>query len=281
MECIAINQLSSLKWGFFQDVIRYSASGVQGIGIWRGKLDEFGLAEAADLLYEMKMKVSSLSWAGGFTGSCGMSHQQAIDDGLEAIEAAATLKAGCLIVCPGGRNGHTDRHSQRLFRDAMSHLIPVARELNVVLALEPMFGVESRCWSFLRGINESLEALKPFSPEDCGIVLDLFHLGLNRDVARCLPSIVDRIRLVQIADRSVGNNGNRLLPETGDVSLRAWLRLLAHSGYQGPVEAEIFGAGVEYLGYDCIVNASAEFLRDSATMYSTILNQQLKSQVRK
>jgi hypothetical protein len=70
-ECLGISQLSSLRTSFFQDVVRSAAAGCTSIGIWRSKVDELGVEEAVDLVFEMKLAVSSLSWCGGFTGSEG------------------------------------------------------------------------------------------------------------------------------------------------------------------------------------------------------------------
>jgi sugar phosphate isomerase/epimerase len=262
-----------MKWSFFQDVVRYAARGANGMGLWRSKLEEFGVEEASDLLAEMKMEVTSLSWAGGFTGCSGMGHHQAIDDCISALEMAAVVRAPTLIVYPGQRNGHTERHSRRLFHDAVAELVPVARELNVSLAVEPMSGCESPRWSMFAGFQETMREIENYAPNELGIVLDLYHLGLDRDVARAIPGVINRVRLVQIADRAAHGEALRLIPGAGDVSLQPWTRLLAYAGYDGPYEFEIFGNGVAHLGYETVIHAGVECLREHAALHQTIRHQ--------
>ena len=71
MNTLAISQLSTLRWAFEEDVHAYAGRGFDGIGIYRPKLEDFGIERAVDLLAESELEVTSLSWAGGFTGSDG------------------------------------------------------------------------------------------------------------------------------------------------------------------------------------------------------------------
>jgi len=70
---IAVNEFSTLRWNFQEDVVKYASQGINKIGVSRDKVSDFGVDAAADLLFEMKMSVSSVNWAGGFTGSDGRS----------------------------------------------------------------------------------------------------------------------------------------------------------------------------------------------------------------
>ena len=75
----SISEFSTYRWSLEQEVKELSRRGIQNIGVWRAKYSDYDPDYAADLLYLNDLRVSSLSWAGGFTGSCGMSHEQAID----------------------------------------------------------------------------------------------------------------------------------------------------------------------------------------------------------
>ena len=83
MRRVSLCQFSTSRWTFHQDIIRYSTIGLDGVGIWRTKVDEVGPQEAADYLFEMKLPVSSVHWAGGFTGSEGNSYIDAVNDAIE------------------------------------------------------------------------------------------------------------------------------------------------------------------------------------------------------
>ena len=83
----------------------YAAAGFDSIAVWRQKLSDFGEDKAIELLEDSELSVSALLWAGGFTGSDGRSHQESIEDALEAVQLAAGLKAGTLVVYTGSASG--------------------------------------------------------------------------------------------------------------------------------------------------------------------------------
>lgn len=236
-ESLGISQLSSLRTSYFQDVIRSSAAGCTSIGIWRNKVDELGIEEAVDLVFEMKLNVSSLSWCGGFTGSEGGSFTMQIDDALEAIEDAAAFRAGCLLVQPGALNGHIQRHARRLLEEAFKILLPVAEDYGVRLALEPM---RASSWTHLNGLDETVRFVEQFPKNQVGLVWDLGHLGTDSQAFERLPHLVDRIAVVQLADqRSANNRSGRCGLGQGEAPLGDWLQQFRKAGYRGPWEIEV------------------------------------------
>ncbi len=98
MSKIAINEMTTYRWSFEEDVHNYAAAEVSAIGIWRQKLSDFGEDKGIELLAENGMVASSLLWAGGFTGSDGRSFKESVADADEAIRLAAALKAPCLTI---------------------------------------------------------------------------------------------------------------------------------------------------------------------------------------
>src|ERR1041385_2445400 len=122
MAGLSINEMTTYRWSFEEDVLNYRAAGVGAIGVWRQKLADFGEEKGIELLAESRLEVSNLLWAGGFTGSDGHSYRESIKDAVEAIRLAAALKAGCLVIYSGGRNGHTQNHARRLFVTALREL---------------------------------------------------------------------------------------------------------------------------------------------------------------
>ena len=66
MKRFSLSQLSTRNWSFEQDLENYRNAGIRAIGVWRHKLSDVEIGEAADLLGDSGLGVSSLSWAGGF-----------------------------------------------------------------------------------------------------------------------------------------------------------------------------------------------------------------------
>lgn len=264
---IAVSEFSTPRWSFHQDVIKYASRGINKIGISRRKIEDIGITDAADLLFEMKMGVSSVSWAGGFTGSDGFSYVDAIDDAIEAIVFASQINAECLMVYPGGRNGHTNRHACRLFENALDTLIPIAADYGIPLAIEPMIGRESRDWSSLESYRAFFGLLDNFPTEYLGCVIDLFYCGLDKTLMAEFQKYADRIRLVQIADRQAGDaakNPQRLLPGAGDVDTAYWLNGLAAAGVDCSVELEVYGYRNQSIEYGQRLSALQQCLSNHA-----------------
>ena len=138
MAILSMNETTTFRWSFEEDVANYAAAGIKGIGIWRQKVSDCGPQRAADLLREHGMTASHLFWAGGFTGSEGHSHRESIADTSEALRMAASFGAKVLVVCSGARSGHTLNHARQLVVGALKELVPIAEEFGVVMAIEPM-----------------------------------------------------------------------------------------------------------------------------------------------
>ena len=63
-----MNELTTFRWSFEEDVHNYAAADINAIGVWRQKLSDYGEEKGIELLSEYGMQVSNLLWAGGFTG---------------------------------------------------------------------------------------------------------------------------------------------------------------------------------------------------------------------
>lgn len=270
LERLSVCEFTTHRWNFYQDVVRYASEGINQIGIWRTKMDDFDRDEAIDLLFEMKMGVSSVHWAGGFTGHDGSSFVDAVDDGIGAVQLAAQVGADCLIVHPGAKNGHTDRHARRIFRSAIDNLAQAACDFGTQIVIEPIPHQPRSPWTFVSRFSEYLEIVKDFDPQYVGLAIDLFHVGHLAEAYDRLPEYVDRIGLVQIADRDIArppvefNRGrqveNRLLLGKGSIQLDRWVEKLNRLGYRGAYELEIHGRGFSRQNYKSTLEESLAYL---------------------
>jgi sugar phosphate isomerase/epimerase len=259
MHRLSVNEVTSFRWSFFQDVVKYSALGVQTIGLWRSKVDEFGFEQAADLLSEMRLAVSSLSWAGGFTGSDGNSYRLALDDAIQALFQAHMVGADKLIIYPGGRNGHTHSHALRLLNNALEELLPVANDLGVQILLEQVTAPKSEA-NFLCDPQLCFDFLQNHCPQGVGLVVDLFHLGCNRNLIENFFRVADRVKLVQLSDRRIVNGeAVRCRLGSGEVPFDVWFDLLQEYEYSGQFEIKLHGYDFEHTDYSALIQRSREF----------------------
>ena len=251
MARLAISELTTLRWSFEEDVERLAAAGIAAIGVWRHKLGDFGEEKGAELIAEAGLAVSSLQWAGGFTGSDGRSHDESIHDARQAIGSAEKLKAGCLIIHSGARGVHTHNHARRLFRQALDKLLPLAEERGVMLALEPMQGACGGEFTFVNCLDDALDLVATCNSPALRIALDTYHWGHQPQLLERLPQLAPRLALVQLGDARVPPRGetNRCQLGEGAIPLREIVHRLAAAGYDGFYEVELMGEEIEAADY--------------------------------
>ena len=262
MNTLAISELSTLRWSLEEDVHAYSQRGFKGIGVYRPKLEDYGLDRAIELLAEFSLSVTSLSWVGGFTGSDGRGFGESVLDAIEAIGDAANLRADTLIVLAGGRNNHIRNHARRTLCEALREIAGVAEEYGVRMSLEPIHPGCGEEWSFVNDIQSTLDIVETVDSPAVGLVLDTYHVGMDEEVVRWLPDVVPHLHLVQLGDARHSPLGemNRCLLGEGCVPLETILQTLREQHYNGPLEVELIGEDVEPFSYDELLDHTCEFI---------------------
>jgi sugar phosphate isomerase/epimerase len=255
MAVLSVNETTTFRWSFEEDVANYLAAGIPAIGVWRRKLSDCGEEKAAELLQESGLRVSHLFWAGGFTGSDGRTFRASVEDATEAMRTAAGLGAGSLVVYSGARAGHTHNHARRLFRDALLELVPLAAELGLVLAVEPMHPGCAGEFTFLTSLDDSVSLLDAIGSDRVKIVLDTYHLGLDPSLVRRIPEIAPRLALVQLGDAKAAPEGeqNRCRLGEGVIPLEEIVDALIAAGYDGFYDVELLGEELENADYPSLL----------------------------
>ena len=251
MARLSINELTTYRWSFEEDVRAYKRAGLDAIGVWRRKLSDFGEERGIELLADSQLAVSNLIWAGGFTGSDGRTFGESLEDALDAIRLAAAMQASCLVLYSGGRAGHTHNHARRLFREALSQLAPQAAKYGVDLAIEPMHpGIASE-WTFLTSLEETLTLLDSIDHPRVKLVFDTYHLGHEPGLFDLIPSITSRIAVVHLGDSRTPpqNEQNRCLLGQGELPLKRIVGALSAAGYEGYYDVELLGEEIETSDY--------------------------------
>ncbi len=266
MARLSMNEMTTYRWSFDEDVAEYRAAGIPAIGVWRQKLSDYGEEKAIELLTEVGLPVSNLLWAGGFTGSDGHSFRESIADAQEAIRLAAALKAGCLVVYSGGRAGHTHNHARRLLIDALRQVVPLAEELGVPLALEPMHPQCAAECTFLTTLGDTLAVMDKIGSRYLQLAFDAYHFGGDRAALAQLPQFAGRIAIVHLADGlSPGDQEqNRTRLGAGAIPLCEVIAALSAAGYDGDYDVELIGPEIENADY-------RELLQHSKAAYERVV----------
>lgn len=251
MALLSMNELTTYRWTFEQDVLNYVEAGFRAIGVWREKLCDFGEEKGLELLQESGLAVSNLLWAGGFTGSDGRSYRDSIADALEAVELAGLLRCSCLVVYSGGRSGHTHNHARRLLCGALAELAPAAAEHGVTLAIEPMHPRCSAEWTFLNTLDDALELASRSDRECVKLAFDTYHFGGDPSIVDRLEQLARDVAIVHLGDGKTEPSGeqNRCAPGRGRIPLPTIVAALARGGYAGYYDVEIIGEEIEGADY--------------------------------
>lgn len=251
IERLAINEITTYRWTFEEDVHHYTAAGIPAIGVWRQKLSDFGEEKGVELIYEQGLCVSSLLWAGGFTGSEGRTYRESIEDAQDAIHLAAQLGAESLVIYTGPRGGHTANHARRLTVSALQELADQAADADIVLAIEPMHAGCAAEWTYLTSLEETLEMLDAVGSPAAKLVFDTYHLGHSEKTLDMISEVAPRTALVHLGDAKAPPlvEQDRCQLGAGVLPLRQILTDLAAEGYTGWLEVELMGEEVESQDY--------------------------------
>jgi sugar phosphate isomerase/epimerase len=255
-----MNETTTFRWSFEEDVVHYAAAGIPALGVWRQKLSDCGLAKAKELLTLHGLKVSHLFWAGGFTGSDGRTFRESLDDAREALLTASALDCKILAVCSGPRAGHTHNHARRLLLDALRDLAAEAAEAGITLALEPMHPRCAEDWTFITSVDDALAVLDRLGSPQVKIVLDVYHLGQDDRLLARIPEILPYVALVQLGDARRPPDGiqDRCRLGEGNIPLPAIVSALRAGGYDGYYDVELLGEELETADYHSLLEHAKE-----------------------
>jgi len=251
----SISEVTTLRWDLGREIDHLVRHGFDAIALWRTKLSDLGLDEARTLLRSSGIRVSSLQWAGGFTGSDGRSFRESLGDAREAIETAARLGCSTLVVHTGSRGGHTVAHARRIVVDALRTLAPGAGREGVTLAVKPFHPTMAPGCGLLDGLAGTLALIESCGDPAVGLALDCWQFAHDPQFLPWLPQVVPHLAVVQVADgrERPDAEGERLPPGLGSLPLAEVIGALIDAGYDGDVEFDLVGESVEWLGYDAVL----------------------------
>lgn len=238
----SFNQATAKYWPL-EDVVRGCAdAGVRHVGLWREPVAEYGLARSAKLVRETGLSVTSLC-RGGFFGA-----DDWFDNNRAAIDECAELGAPALVLVCGGLFGRSLVDARTRVADGLAELVPHARAAGVTLAVEPMHPMFCADRSVVASLAGALELCAPFPPEVVGIALDTYHVWWDEHVFDLIAAHGDRIACFQLADWVIPLPEDVLvgrgLPGTGSIDFRPFLQAVLATGYNRPIEVEVFNAAL-------------------------------------
>ena len=239
---LSFNQMTADPWSLEQVVRNCSRSGIPYIGAWRHKLGG-DAAKASAMIRGAGLRVSSLCRGGWFSAPTAEERRRRVADNRVAIEEAALIGAAVLVIVSGPANGQTLDDARATVLDGLMEVLPDAAKAGVVLGIEPlhpMYAAERSVVVTLKQANEIVERLA--SPA-AGVVVDAFHVWWDPDVMDQIERARGKIVGFHVSDWPVPLPGilmGRAMMGDGVIELRRLREAVDATGYDGPIEVEIF-----------------------------------------
>lgn len=178
-------------------LLHATRSGWQDVSLMRRSIWQYGPERLHAFLQEHRLGVSSLGWAGGFTGSAGFTYREAIEDGRVAIEEAAQIGARTLVIAPGSRQGHTFRHAQRVICDGLRVLADLAARKRVQLALLTTTDRDwQNRWTSVNTLEMAQQILAAVPHPGVGLAVSLERWSEHPSACLQLKQLISRLTLV-------------------------------------------------------------------------------------
>ena len=252
LDRLSLNQATVKHLGLKEAVALCARHDIPAIGLWRDRVAEAGLAEAAAAVRAAGLRVSSLCRGGFFTRAAGDpdGRRAALADNRAALAEAAELGTDTLVLVSGGLPpGQRDLGlARRMIADAIGSLVPDAQRLGVRLgieALHPMFCAD-RC--VISSLGEAVDLALRFPADAVGVVVDTYHVWWDARLADDIARAGRRIASFQVCDWVLPLPQDTLLGRghlgDGCIDFAPICAAVAVAGYRGDVEVEIFNAEV-------------------------------------
>lgn len=115
---------------------------IRRVSVRRQQIFRIGEERMCEVLTDRGIAVSTLNFAGGFTGTIGHSFAQAVCDTRRALETAARFSAAAIVVVPGSRGLHTYQHAEQTIREGLNACLDDALRLriNMLVPLNSVLG---------------------------------------------------------------------------------------------------------------------------------------------
>ena len=243
---LAVNTATVRAWSLEQVIEGCTRSGISAIAPWRHIIQQCGLARAARLIRDAGFTITCLCRGGMFTAADEAGRRAAHDDNRRAVDEAAAIGAGSLILVagglPAGSKDLAGAHGQ--VRDGIAAVLPHARSAGVALAIEPlhpMTAADRACVNTLAHANDLCDALG----EGVGVAIDAYHVWWDPDLPRQVARSGTRILSYHVCDWLVPTRDlvfDRGMPGDGIIDLRGMRGLVEDAGYRGHCDVEIFSA---------------------------------------
>ena len=244
---LSLNQATTKRWTLAEAAEGCARAGIPWIGVWRDRLAEVGAERAGRLLRDAGLRCSGLCRGGMFPAATAEERRARIEDNRRAIEEAAAIEAGTLVLVCGPPHSRDIQGARAMVEEGIRELIPYAAEHGVRLAVEPLHPMFAGDRSVIATLREASDLVERLGSPYVGVIVDAYHLWWDADL---YPQIARAGRhtlgfhvsdwIVPLPDVLLG----RGMIGDGLIELRRIRAAVDAAGYSGPIEVEIFNQAI-------------------------------------
>jgi sugar phosphate isomerase/epimerase len=178
-----------------------------------------------------------------FPAATAQERQERIDDNRRAIDEAAELGTGVLVLVCGGLPDRDIDAAREMVREGIAAVLPYARERGVRLGIEPLHPMFAADRSVIVTLGQANDLACSFPSDQVGVIIDVYHLWWDPDLYRQIERAGGRVLGFHINDWIVPTPDvllGRGMMGDGVIELRRIRTAVDAVGYTGPIEVEIF-----------------------------------------
>jgi sugar phosphate isomerase/epimerase len=240
---LSFNQATAEKASLREVIEGCARQEVPYISMWRHKLAELGVAEAARLVRDAGIRVSSVCRGGMFPAGTSEEREKRIDDNRRAIDEAAAVGAEVLVLVCGPSSDRDISAARAQVAEGIHAIAAHAAASGVRLGIEPLHPAFAGDRSCITTLREARLLSEQFDSATVGVVVDVYHVWWDPERDAEIALLGDRIAGYHVNDWLVPARDvllGRGMMGDGVIELRAVRAAVERAGYVGPIEVEIF-----------------------------------------
>lgn len=257
-----VNEASTLKWPFDQDLRYYAQLGIPAIAASRAKLEAYGVERGVRLVKDSGFQVAALLSTGFFTLDDRSQWPGQIEKAKRAMGIAAQLQAPTVVLLTGPCGSLSYEETEPRFLEVLAQLLPEAERHGLRLALEP-----NNCLrvdlGYIHNLHDALDLADQVDSPFFTICFETSNAWIERRLYENIRRRSRRIGLVQINDFKKGTQCTPVRVPLGDgiIPLDRIIRAFLGAGYDGYFDVEVLGPDVEAMGYEEALRRSLAWLQ--------------------
>ena len=242
---LCIHTITTKPWSLKEAVENYARAGVKGISVWQDAVADKDFKAAGKLIKDHGLEIVSYCRGGFFPDPDPEKRKLAIEQNEKMLREAAELGAPMLVLVCGSSPSQSLPESRMQIRNGIEAILPLAKQLGVKLAIEPLHPMYADNRSAINTLGQANDMAEYFNSNMVGIAVDVYHLWwdpeLEKEIKRCGKS--DNLLAFHICDWKIPTTDlllDRGLMGEGCINIpeiRGWVEA---TGFNGFNEVEIF-----------------------------------------